>query len=376
MSGTGHQEQRNLVWTSLLIEEWSNAAKQLADGGLPGLVQPNFAINPHANARFGCWFPERRLIELHERLLLTFPRDSVVEVLRHEIAHQVISELLGGDRAGLTHGEDWKRIARLLGCDDRAESCDSALRAHARDTDQGMIERVRKLMDHGRNAGTTTAEAAAFLRKARELMMRHQIAQRDLDEHALDQTVYTQRPVGQLFKRLPGYYHLLGGLLSDHYFVHYIQLWTRVMVDGKFDYRTHLELFGEAQHLDVAEYVCDQLLQRADVIWNGTRRELKKRGERPSKRAFMNGLFTGFSDSLEKEKEREDIELPPETRALILRVSAHRDRKYRDAYPKLRLSSLSISKDASHEAGYETGQKLKIRPGVGSGSGRKRLSDS
>jgi len=87
----------------------------------------------------------------------------------------------------------------------------------------------------------------------------------------------------------------------------------------------------------------------------------------------MNGLFTGFSDSLAVEKEREETELPPETRALILRVSEHRDRQYREVYPGMRQKSISISKDASHDAGYETGQKLKIRPGVGSGSGRKGL---
>ena len=342
------------AWTALLCDEWRVAAKLLAEAGLPELRLPNFHIDARGGSRYGSWDAEHRLITIQESLLLRYPRGAVVEVLRHEIAHQCVSEAMRADRPGNAHGEEWKRACRILGCRDSATSCDEALAERNLPESSLVLNRVRKLLAHGRDETTTPAEAKTFLAKARALLLKHQLDPVDVEPGAPSERVWVQRPVGKLFRRLPGYYHTLGNLLQEHYLVHYIQVWYNP--HDRRSRRTGVELFGEPDKVDVAEYVGHQLLTQGEMEWKRTRPRLRD----PNKRSFMSGLFEGYAESLRAD----EPDLSRDQRALIRLDADRRDAAYRRAYRVREFRGTGVGSAASHSAGQERGRRLRIRSGL------------
>lgn len=354
------------AWHALLIDEWHTAAKQLKLAKIPDLRLPNFQISPDATQRYGSWQADRRLITLNESLFLRYPRASIIEVLRHEIAHQVVSEALQLDHQAKPHGTEWKSVCAILGCRASATSCDDILEQQLIPEESAVLARVRKLMNHGQNAGATQAEAETFLAKARALLLKHQLDLDDLQDANLDARTYVQRPIGRLFKRLPGYYHYLGNLLSEHYLVHYIQVWHRIYRGEEIRQLSGIELFGEPNNIDVAEYVAHQLLVQAEMSWMRIRPTLRD----ANKRAFFTGLFLGYSEHLRTQ----NVDLEAQAHELILRESAHREHAFRQNY-KIRNSSVRGGGGQSHEAGFEHGKTLNLPAGLrrGHDAGPKRL---
>src|SRR5207244_12411806 len=74
--------------------------------------------------RCGTETPETRSITLAHRLIEQHPWDIVVEVLKHEMAHQLADERLGGYESA--HGVIFRDACRLLGVANWASSaaCD------------------------------------------------------------------------------------------------------------------------------------------------------------------------------------------------------------------------------------------------------------
>ena len=361
---------RNTVWTSILMEEWDAGNQRLDEAGISGLQRPNFAINHKVRNRYGCWDPNRRIIEVRESLFLDYPRGALVEVLLHEMAHQVISEHFQDSSDQTAHGEDWQTTARILGCSPTASSCDEILREHETPEASKILERIRKLLDHGNCDTVTEEESEAFLAKARHLMLQHNLEMIDVNSEAGAGKVFVQRPVGLLFKRLPSYYHTLGNLLSNHYFVNYIQTYTEVRTEEGSSWHTRIELFGETSNVDAAEYVCNQLIEQAESLWKRRRKELAN----PEKRSFFMGLFDGFSRRLEQQSREDEEDLSPEKRELILREAAYREEQYLGTYPNARTTRRTTQYDgASHAAGVSASDDVRIRPGVSAKGSPKRL---
>lgn len=363
-----YRTERISVWTALLIDGWETSALALAHAGYPRLRRPNFLINPRISHRFGSWDAQRRIIELGESLFLEYETDAVIEVLRHEIAHQVVSETPGGPIES-DHGPRWRQACKVLGCDASATTCDDALRLFTQSPRSQLLERINKLLTHGHCESVTRAESETFLAKARQLMLKNQIEQSDIDETTLHRQAYIQRPIGPLFKRLPGYYHALGNLLADHYFVNYIQTHTRIFFGSKREWRTRLELFGTLDNVDVADYVACQLLAQAESIWSVERVKLR----RPQRGAFFFGLFDGFAATLTAGKDDEAATITDMTRALIHREHTHRQTRYAQAYPQVSGGHVSYSAGDSHGAGLKKGAEIRIREGVKGRSSEVKL---
>lgn len=349
---------RLAVWTAWLVEEWERAAEDLQSWGVE-LRRPNFHVHAGAASRYGQWNPGRRLVEVAERVFTDFPRSALVEVLRHEVAHQVVSEYFQRDGEEPPHGPTWRKVCGWLGCDDRVTSCDEVLREARSDADgdSALREKVRKILRHGQDAGATAAESETFLAKARQLMLRHNLALADVEigTDPLADVVWVQRPVGRLFKRLPGYYHTLGNLLGDHYFVNYIQTHTRVFVGGIIESRTRIELFGQRVNVDAAEFVCHELLRQAEILWQAHKRTHSGRSNR---RSFFIGLFQGFASALAAEQP----EISDAGRALMLREATERHHAWRVAYGSVRRTRMTYNAGASHAAGVASGKSLRIVP--------------
>ena len=93
----------------------------------------------------------------------------VIEVLKHEMAHQYVHEILGEDES--PHGPAFRAACERLGIDARARGLPDAQLDPA---GQRVLERVHKLLALAESDNRHEAEAAAAA--AQRLMLRHNLA--------------------------------------------------------------------------------------------------------------------------------------------------------------------------------------------------------
>ena len=113
------------------------------------LTRPVIQVSDLSN-QWGLWDPLTRTLSLSAKLIETYPWEVVVEILKHEIAHQMVWELFGSDEA---HGACFRNCCKQLGMSEwatRAET-DQALpitQAKAEplsSEEERLLRRVEKL---------------------------------------------------------------------------------------------------------------------------------------------------------------------------------------------------------------------------------------
>ena len=151
----------NQIWSLILLEESRRLREEI-----PAVAKLPLA-NIQIDAALGEWDEHRRLIRISEALIQRGQFSEITFVLKHETAHQIVSELYG-IKSATAHGEAFRRACRLLKISPDAQLCLDAIRDECKVTD-----RVRKLMALGSSSNQHEAERA--LTKAHELMLKHNI---------------------------------------------------------------------------------------------------------------------------------------------------------------------------------------------------------
>ena len=80
-----------------------------------------------------------------------------------------------------------------------------------------VASKIYKLLALGESSNKSESESA--IAKAHELMAKYNITLLDLPQ---DRRVYTSRPVGSIYNKVPSYINRLGRIVHDYYFVKYI----------------------------------------------------------------------------------------------------------------------------------------------------------
>lgn len=101
------------AWTDRLYSEYEDILYQYN----LSLLKPVIRVEPLCS-EWGNWNPETRSIALARHLIEEHPWDIVVEVLKHEMAHQLADERLGAYESA--HGMIFRHACRLLGVADWA----------------------------------------------------------------------------------------------------------------------------------------------------------------------------------------------------------------------------------------------------------------
>ena len=125
----------------------------------------------------------------------------VREVLKHEMAHQFVHEVLGHQEEP-SHGPSFQRVCQQLGIDPRASAVPAAQRESS-----PIIERIHKLFALAGSQNPHEAEAA--MRMAHRLMLKHNIQQPNTDDAA---GPYAFRHLGRATGRISEAESLLAGL--------------------------------------------------------------------------------------------------------------------------------------------------------------------
>ncbi|MET0344527.1 MAG: DUF2786 domain-containing protein [Polyangiales bacterium] len=321
------------------------------------LRAPQIALGD-AESYLGRWRHDARTIELSRKLVREQRWGVVLEVLKHEMAHQFVDEILQVNEP--PHGPAFRGVCKRLGIDERAQGLPELARDPAAER---MLATVHKLLALAESDNQHEAEAAAVA--AQRLMLRHNLALPDARAGAGPS--YGFRQLGRVTGRVTEWERRLGNLLRDHFFVDVIWVPAFDVASGKRG--SVMEAIGTPENLDLAAYVYEFLARTAERLWPAYKRDANIRGN-ADRRTFLAGVMHGFAEKLDAQARvhrREGLVWVPHAdlvrytkqRHPYLRSIAHRSHGPRDAF---------------HE-GQKAGRNVVLHKGVSasSGGGERKL---
>jgi hypothetical protein len=238
-----------------------------------------------SSSRLGRWVKDDRTLELSRSLVLEHGWGIVVEVLKHEMAHQYVQEVLGQTKE-TAHGPVFRDICRRLGIDGAAAGLP---RGEEGNDEDKMVERIARLLALAESPNVHEAEAAA--QAAQRLMLKYNIDARESARSKGYAFAHVGRPTGRVTESE----RILSMLLGKHFFVEVIWVPVYRVAEGKRG--SVLELCGTPANLAMAEYVHAFLTQTAQQLWNEHCRNAGIFGNR-DRRTYLAGVMTGFAEKL------------------------------------------------------------------------------
>ena len=161
------------------------------------------------------WHRLTRTLSLSRPWILEAHWGQVVEVLKHEMAHQYVSEVLK-EHNETPHGPAFREVCRRFHIDHRAVGIPN----RASESEPKAVSRIRKLLALSQSPNEFEAQTA--LAKARRLMTEHEI---DWSNRTEEKT-FDFRHLGPAKGRFDPWEKCLAGLLGKHFFVH--PIWVPV----------------------------------------------------------------------------------------------------------------------------------------------------
>jgi hypothetical protein len=295
------------------------------------------------------WRHDQRVIQVARRLVLEHSWGVVVEVLKHEMAHQYVHEVLGVlDETA--HGPAFKDTCVRLGIDAAAVGVPIAPPS---DDEQRILDRVGKLLALAESPNEHEAQSA--MAAAQKLLLKHNLE----DRKRLHARGYAYRHVGAASSRHGEHEKILGTLLGKHFFVEAIWIPVYLAREGK--RAKVLELIGSPANLEIAEYVHSYLLATAEALWRDHKIALRIASDR-ERRTFLAGVMSGFSAKLgrEAQKNREQ--------GLVWIKDGDLEQFFGKRHPKVR--SFKYGGGPKSEAfvhGRSAGEKIVLHRGVTAG---------
>jgi hypothetical protein len=300
--------------------------------------------------RLGRWVPAHRTLELSHDLLVKYGWGVLEEVLKHEMAHQYVDEVLQ-IRDEPAHGPAFRRICEERGIDARAAGVPESAGERA---SHPVLERIAKLLALAESPNEHEAQAA--MSAAQRLMLKHNI------EAAVTGTVasYCFRHLGQPTGRVSEHERRLAMILDDFFFVQVI--WVPVWRVNDAKRGSVLEVCGTRDNVELAAYVYDFLMYTADALYRADR---KRRGDRShhARRKFLAGVMSGFHERLKGERKRSAAE------GLIWVGDAELGGYFRRRHPHVRWARHSVSTNGeAYTRGQTAGRNIVLHRGVKSGA--------
>ena len=334
--------------------EWENQARFHSR-----LKPPVFAL-AEATGRLGQWLHATRTLEMSRALVVERPWSEVLAVLQHEMAHQFVDEVLGV-RDEAAHGETFQRVCAERGIDARAAGAPvPAEAAEAPAEVDRVLERIRKLLALAGSSNQHEAELA--MRKAHELMLRHNVAA----AAAQAERSFEVRELGDPLRRATRVEADIVALLTEFFFVKVIRVPIYLPLHGKRG-RVY-EILGTRANVEMASHVYAFLLATAERLWSENRGDRRVRNGR-DRLQYQSGVVRGFHEKLAAER--------TELRGvgLVWVRDAKLDETYHARHPRITTTSRRVRVSAAHAAGREAGRTVVLHKPVerGASSGSPRL---
>lgn len=318
------------------------------------LKEPSFELLSNEDL-LGQWRSRDRIIAIQKKLILTVPWLEVLETLKHEMAHQFVSEILQVQESA--HGPIFRKV-----CQERQIISKAQAKIEKDPQVIKLLAKVNKLLALAESDNQFEAEQAA--QQAQNLLIKHHIKLAELDHFAEDEQLdhMTYQQLGEVKSRYFHYEYSIANLLSDYFFVSTIWVNGFSVSSGK-EGRV-LEVCGREEDLEIASYVYDFIYNHLKLAWKTYQLETKAKGLK-KRLSFSLGLVQGFAQRLaetQKGQSEEHQELIYIGRSLSDRFLAKR-------YPKIRMkSSNSWSPSHDYHSGFQEGQNLHLRKAIYQGT--------
>ncbi|HEY5923747.1 MAG TPA: DUF2786 domain-containing protein [Kofleriaceae bacterium] len=307
------------------------------------LKRPVLALTD-TTRRLGQWTRATRALELSRSLVLTRPWLEVTSVLEHEMAHQYVDEVLG-IRDESAHGATFQRVCAERGIDARAAGAPTPSTADI-EVDRAL-DKIRKLLALAGSDNQHEAEIA--MRRAHELMLRHNIEQAAANQR------YEVRHLGTPSRRANTVEADIIGLLTEFFFVEVIRIVVYLPREAR--HAGIYEVVGTHANVEMAAHVFAFLLATADRLWRENRRDARVRNGR-DRLSYQSGVIRGFREKLLAER----TELTG-TGLVWVGDSALHD-FYRARHPRIRTVRRSVRLSRAHAAGREAGRNVVLHKPV------------
>jgi hypothetical protein len=263
------------------------------------LQAPIFGIS-ESNTQWGSWRAETREIRISSNLIRKYSWDITLQVLKHEIAHQICSEIFKDQTGG--HGANFIKACELLGLSKRFHhsSCDFCQNTKGPESEGSRVDmpcsniiiRIRKLLALAESANEH--ESTLAMKMASKLLKKYNLQHLDEDE----QGNYTFSIINLKRKRIEEYQRRIIVILTRFF---YVQAICSSLYDPLRDdiYKT-FEIFGKQDNIQIAEYCYHFLEQKLFSLWK--RNTLKWNGNKKILRnSYYLGLLQGFSEKLQEQ---------------------------------------------------------------------------
>jgi hypothetical protein len=244
----GHERSQELSaeLEAALLRQLMISWRDINESFFHGLLRkPVLRLTTHRSL-LGRYHHDERTLELSRPMVLTSPWIAVLEVLKHEMAHQYVREVLGVTDES-PHGQAFRDTCSRLGIDARASGPPpEGATSPSGDSDRNEVlrRRVAALLALAESPNRHEAENAAA--QAQRLMLKHNIALSARPERL----AYGYRQLGVPKGRVPESEHLLAAILTEYFFVEAIWIASYRPLDGTRG--SVLEICGTHENLELA----------------------------------------------------------------------------------------------------------------------------
>lgn len=333
-----------------LAAAWANANASFFKRALRA---PVFELTS-GTPQLGLWRLRSRTMSLDRDFVLRQPWGLVVEVLKHEMAHQYAHEVLGAvDETA--HGPAFREVCRRHGFDATASGVPMALGVTPNPDEDRAMRRVQKLLALAGSGNRNEAESA--MNAAQKLMLEHNLG--------TPPAGYVFRHLGTPTGRVQAFARDLANLLGKHFFVDCI--WVGVYDVRQAANGTVLEIVGTPGNVEMAAYVYDYVLHAVEKLWSEHKKERGVYANR-DRRIFLSGAIRGFEEKLAMQ-----AKACAET-GLVWVGDPGVQRFLRTRHPHIRTTTFSVRTGGAFADGKAKGRELVLhRPVAAEPSARGRL---
>ncbi len=352
---------KHRAWTSQLYKEFD----QILYHYRLKLKRPAIQIAT-STSYWGQWDPLLRLIRINEGLMISHPWDVVVEVLKHEVAHQIVNELYGIHSH--THDSHFQKACDRIAVAPWARRATGDINASLSTNPDSilskqelkLLRKFEKLIalsnSENQNEATIAKQAATLLKNKYDLNF----------ALSLKASNHCYITVCHKKKVIPYFQTRLTALLVEYFDVEVV--FTTLYNPSKNEHWKAFEILGMTKNVRLAEYFYHYIWRQLPILWMQYKTH---GGQGRNKRSYYMGVISGLGEKLAREHSAHIQSLSQnallemkEQELISLQNYLH------SRHPRIhrRSSKGRLADEKGFQEGKKRGSLLDFRPGLNRGT--------